>query len=442
MSTFVTNGTVLTMDPDNRVIEEGTVRIDDEGTIDAVGRDLTPDSSDDVVDAHGGVIMPGFVNAHMHLYSTFSRGMAVPGPEAHDFEQVLESLWWQLDKALTLQDCYYSALIPACEAIRRGTTTLIDHHASPSAVEGSLETVGRALEEAGLRGVLAYEVSDRDGEEVRDEGLEENRRGFEFARDRNRLAALVGLHASFTLSEESLEEAADLVEEFDSGVHIHVAEGRNDEPHCEEEYGKRIVSRLDDHGLLTEKSLLAHCIHIDDGERDLLEDRPASVVHNPTSNMNNAVGAAPVLDLLERGIRVCLGTDGMSADPWTDLRTVSHLQNHAAGDPSTSFAEGVQMLLQNNPDFAGEVLDTSLGRLEEGYAGDVITLDYLPTSPLTSENLAGHLLFGMHPDQVRNTVVEGQILMENRDLLTVDEHDATRRARERAKAMWERLGVA
>lgn len=440
MATVVTNGTVVPMDGNNKTYEEGTVRIED-GTITDVtpGRDVDPE--DEVVDAEGGIIMPGLVNGHMHLYSTFSRGMPVPGPEAHDFEQVLESLWWELDEALNLEDCYYSAAVPACEAVRRGTTTLIDHHSSPQAIRGSLDTVGRALDEVGLRGILAYEISDRFEDNLRDQAIEENRRGLGLASDHDRLASLVGLHASFTLSEESLDRAGDLVSEFDSGVHVHVAEGRNDEPDCEERFDKRIVQRLDDHDLLTESSLLAHCIHVDETERQLLADRPASVVHNPTSNMNNAVGAAPILDLLERDIRVLLGTDGMSADPWTDLKTVSHLQNHEAGDPSTSFAEGVDMLLNNNPSFAGDVLGTTLGRLEPGAAGDVITLDYRPGTPLTPDNLAGHLLFGMAPDQVRNTVVDGRVLMKNRDLKTVDEEELHARAQEYSRDLWDRLDV-
>lgn len=438
MKTVVKNGTVVTFDADNPVVEDGYVAIDSDGRISEVAGGPPAVDADHTVDARGGLIIPGLVNSHMHTYSTFSRGMAVPGPEPDDFLDVLEGLWWKLDRALTPEDCYYSALVPAVEAVKRGTTTLIDHHASPTAIPNSLEEVKAGLDKVGLRGVLCYEISDRDGEEVRDEGLAENRRALE-EYDSDRFRSLVGLHASFTVGEETLTEVSKLVDEYQSGVHIHVAEGRNDEPDSEQQYGQRIVERLHEAEVLGSNSLLAHCIHVDETEMEILADTDTNVVHNPTSNMNNAVGAAPVIDMLDRGINVGLGTDGMSADPWTDLRTVSHLQNHEQEDPSTSFAEGVQMLTENNPRIASRLLGDKIGRLKEGWAGDVVTLDYYPATPLNGDNLAAHMLFGWHEDQVRNTIVDGEPLYENGELAHIDEQKLSRESQSQAKEMWKRV---
>ena len=374
----------------------------------------------------------------MHAYSTFSRGMAVPGPDPENFPEVLDSLWWKLDRALTPEDCYYSALVPAIEAIKRGTTTWIDHHASPSAVSNSLSEIQGGLKKVGLRGVLCYEISDRDGKEIRDQGLEENIRALK-AFNSDRYSSLVGLHASFTVGEETLEQVSDIVEDYDTGVHVHVAEGRNDEPNSEKHYGQRIVERFHEAELLGPKSLLAHCIHINDDEIKLLAETDTNVVHNPTSNMNNAVGAAPVLDFLEHDICVGLGTDGMSADPWTDLRSVSHLQNHEHENPSTSFAEGVQMLTKNNPKIASRLLGTNIGQIREGAAGDVVVLNYRPATPMNPDNLAGHMLFGWHEDQVTHTVVDGNVVYDDGNVPHINEKKLARESRAQAKELWKRV---
>ncbi|MFB6356064.1 MAG: amidohydrolase family protein, partial [bacterium] len=321
MKTVVYNGPIVTFDSERPFIDNGYVTIDEQGTIEDVGSGEPGEIPSGSIDACGNVIMPGLVNSHMHFYSTFARGMAVDGVP-HDFEDVLETLWWKLDRALTLEDCYYSAVVPSVEAALRGTTTLIDHHASPNAVEGSLDRVREAVSDVGLRSVLCYEVSDRNGKENAKKSFQENTRAIK-QYDSDRFSALLGLHASFTLDEDSMKRASDITSDHDVGVHIHVAEGRNDQPDSQQRCGKRIVHRLNDYDLLGPNSLLAHCIHVNDSELDVIAETDTNVVHNPTSNMNNAVGAAPVVEMLERGIRLGLGTDGMSADPWTDLRTVS-----------------------------------------------------------------------------------------------------------------------
>jgi len=438
MKTLLKGGTVVTFDPRNPIIEDGFVSIDEEGTISRVAGGPPVEEAERTIDVDGKLIIPGLINAHMHAYSTFARGMAVPGPAPVNFLDVLESLWWKLDRALTPEDCYYSALVPAIEAVKRGTTTWIDHHASPSSVPNSLSEVQGGLEKVGLRGVLCYEISDRDGKDVRDQGLEENIRALrEF--DSSRYSSLVGLHASFTIGKETLEQVSEIVNQHDTGVHVHVAEGRNDEPDSENQYNQRIVERFYDAGLLGPNSLLAHCIHINDDEIKLLAETDTNVVHNPTSNMNNAVGAAPILDLLENDICVGLGTDGMSADPWTDLRSVSHLQNHEHENPSTSFAEGVQMLTKNNPQIASRLLGTPIGQIREGSAGDVVVLDYRPATPMNPDNLAGHMLFGWHEDQVTHTVVGGDVVYDDGEVPHIDEEKLARESRAQAKELWKRV---
>lgn len=438
MKTLLKGGTVVTFDPDNPLVKDGYVAIGEDGTITDVGGGLPAQEAERTIDVNGKLIIPGLINSHMHAYSTFSRGMAVPGPAPENFLDVLESLWWKLDRALTPEDCYYSALVPAVEAVKRGTTTWIDHHASPSAVPNSLDEIQGGLEKVGLRGVFCYEISDRDGKEIRDEGLEENIRGLKQI-DTDRYSSLVGLHASFTIGDETLEQVSEIVQEYDTGVHVHVAEGPNDEPDSEKQYNQRIVERFHEAGLLGPDSLLAHCVHINDMEVDLIAETDTNVVHNPTSNMNNAVGAAPILDLLDRDICVGLGTDGMSADPWTDLRCVSHVQNHEHENPSTSFDEGIQMLTENNPKIASRLLGTEVGQIQEGKAGDVVVLDYRPATPMNPENLAGHMLFGWHEDQVTHTVIGGDVVYDDGEVPHIDEVKLADESRAQAQELWKRV---
>jgi putative selenium metabolism protein SsnA len=380
------------------------------------------------------------INTHMHLYSTFARGMALKDPPPTNFLEILERLWWRLDKALSLEDVYYSALLPLIECIKCGTTTILDHHASPRAVRGSLDAIAKAVEETGVRTCLAYEVSDRDGPEVARKGIEENVEAIKKYRNRGGLlSATFGLHASFTLSDETLALCREAAEELDCGFHIHVAEGIQDVEDALERSGKRVVERLADKGILGPRTIAAHCVHVTEREIGILRDTGTMVVHNPESNMGNAVGCAPVGEMLAAGVIVGLGTDGYTCDMFESLKVANVLRKFISGDPSAGWQEIPTMVFTNNTRILQTFYPKPLGRLIPGAYADIILVDYEPPTPLTAENWYGHLLFGFHGGRVDTTIIGGKILMRNRQLLHLDEAAIAARARKLAQKVWERF---
>ncbi len=393
------------------------------------------------IDAAGKILMPGFINAHTHCYSTFARGLTKTVP-AESFESVLNNLWWRLDKALTLEDCYWSALSALLESIRSGTTTLIDHHASPCAIRGSLEAVARAFRETGLRGGLCYELSDRDGDAAARAGLEENAAFIRACRERDNplIRAMFGLHASFTLGDATLAAAAALGHDLGCGFHIHAAEAVVDQEHTLRHYGQRVVERLHNHGLLGPGSIAAHGVHLDEREMALLAETGTALVHNPQSNLNNAVGIADLTTLHERGVLTGLGTDAMTTRMGAEVRTALWCQHLLHRDASVGFQAATSALLVNNPRIASNLFGLPLGEIAEGAPADLLLIDYDPPTPLTEENWLGHFFYGITEAPVDTTIVSGKVLMEERQLrLDLDEKEVQARARERAEALWKRL---
>lgn len=442
MSTLlIKNGTVVTLGQNNRVIHDGAVLIEDT-KIKQIGKssDFTG-TYDKTMDAKNKVVLPGFINAHMHFYSTMVRGLGKIEP-AVDFVDVLKKLWWKLDRQLILDDCYYSALIPLIDAIKKGTTTLIDHHASPFAITGSLDRIASAVKQTGLRASLCYEVSDRDGDDIAVEGIEENIRFIERCNAENddQLRALFGLHASFTLSDRTLGRAVDAVKNLNTGFHIHVAEAVSDREHAMAHFGKPVVGRLYDAGILGPKTIAAHCVHIDDEERLILRDTDTSVVHNPQSNINNAVGVADIIAMQEKGIRVGLGTDAMTVNMLEELRQALWIHHLAQGNPSVGFMEVMNTLTVNNAGIARKYWDNGIGELKEGYVADIILMEYYPPTPFDGGTFLGHLGFGLSQSIVDTTIVNGRVLMEGRKLnIGVDEGDVAKASRALAAKLWDRF---
>ncbi|MFH1312901.1 MAG: putative aminohydrolase SsnA [Candidatus Eisenbacteria bacterium] len=442
MSTLlIRNGTVVTLGETNRVIDDGAVLVED-AKIKQVGKTAGfTGSYDNVIDAGNKVVLPGFINAHMHFYSTMVRGLGKIEP-AKDFVGVLDKLWWRLDKQLSLDDCYYSALVPLIDAVKKGTTTLIDHHASPSAVTGSLDTIASAVREVGLRASLCYELSDRDGPDVARAGIREN---VDFIEKCNRekddyIKALFGLHASFTISDATLASAVKAADGLDTGFHIHVAEARSDQEHALKNFGKRVVERLSDAGVLGPKTIAGHCVHVNENELDLLKSTDTSVVHNPQSNINNAVGVADIIAMSKKGIRVGLGTDAMTVNMLEELRQALWIHHLAQANPSVGFMESMNTLTLNNAKIANRYWDIGLGELKEGYAADIILMEYYPPTPLNTNTFLGHLGFGLAEGCVDTTIVGGKILMENRELkIGIDEDEVARESRKLAAKLWERF---
>lgn len=428
----------------NHVISDASLLIDD-GLVVRVCS--APEAADfpphaDRIDGRGKLAMPGLVNAHTHLYSSLARGMAVSPFEPKSFTQILEQLWWKLDKALDPESVRISALIGAMEAARCGVTTLIDHHAGPNAIPESLDTLRETVtDELGLRAVLCYELSDRDGVKRRDEGIAENLRYLSLS-DSDMAASQFGIHASFTVSDQTLAMVAESIPE-NAGIHIHLAEGREDEIQCMEKHGIRIAQRLDRFGLLRPRSILAHCLHVDESEKELIAERDAIVVHNPRSNMNNAVGTFDLDGFLERGILTGLGTDGLGANMLAELFTAGILQKHSHADPlAGSFDALYSLLFANNPAIASRLLGIEQGHIKPGAPADVVLLDYVPPTPLDSGNMLGHLLFGtaVHSLRVTDSFVAGRQILRDSRFVDLDEEAVYAHAREQAASLWKRLG--
>ncbi len=438
---LIENGTVLSPGGKPSVRRGCSVLIED-GLITRVApKDRFRGFAGRRLNATGKMLMPGLINAHTHFYSTFARGLTKVKP-AKDFTGVLKNLWWRLDSALTTEDCYYSALIALLDSIRHGTTTLIDHHASPQAVAGSLGAIERAVKETGLRACLCYELSDRGGGRIMQEGLAENVRFIRRCQqpDNAHVKALFGLHASFTLSDASLEKAASLGHELRTGFHIHVAEAESDQTAAQRASDMRVVERLKQFEILGRRSIAAHCVHVNKKEMDLLAETETAVVHNPQSNMNNAVGVADVIEMTRRKILLGLGTDAMTANMLEELRVALWSQHLSAGNPSAGFCEVVAALFVNNPKIAGRIFGLHFGEIREGCAGDVAIFDYTPPTPLDDTNLFGHLVFGLSESAVDSTIVGGRVLMQNKKLkLNIDEERVNARARELAKDLWKRF---
>ncbi len=445
---LIYNATVITFDEDGALLEDGAVYYEGDEIV-AVGhsqdlRVLYPQS--ETWDAQGMVLMPGQICAHTHFYGAFARGLYIPGEPARNFPEILQKLWWPLDRSLNLDGVQQSAEVCLVDAIRNGTTTLIDHHASQTAIDGSLDAVAAAVDQSGLRAVLCYEVTDRDGPAAMQQGIRENVRFIDkvsHARSHgnpgalgSRIAATFGLHASLTLSDATLEACAAQADRF----HVHVAEHPADPDDSLRKSGKRTVERLHGFGITGAESIFAHCIHIDAWEMALLRETDTFVSHQPRSNMNNAVGTAAIPAMLRGGVKSCLGNDGFSNDMFSEMKVADLLHKISSGDPRTLGADKVvQMAVYNNRKLAGVFFDKPVGVLAPGAYADLILLDYYPTTPLKAENLPWHMLFGVSGGHVHSTIAHGQILMRDRELLTMDEAAITAQSRVTAQATWERF---
>lgn len=435
-STLITNGTLVTLNQEGSIIEHGSVLIEDSSIV-AAGH-LDGVAADRTIDAQGRIVMPGFINVHHHLYSTLARGFSPPGEPAQNFKEILERLWWKLDAALNPDDVYYSAMLPMIESIRAGCTTIIDHHASPSCCDGSLDIVERAFREAGLNGCLCYEVSDRNRP---GEGIEENIRFVKKCRASGnpQISALFGLHASMTLGPETLERCAAEGKSLDTGFHVHIDEAECDAKESVRLFGGRPIDRFMNAGLLGAGSLFAHGIHLDERGWTMLAETGSMMATNPESNMNNGLAVTPLLELLRAGILVGLGTDGMSNALIAQARAAYLVQRAVRRDPRVAFVEACKLLLTNNRLIAERVFEEPRGRLVEGHLADIAIIDYTPFTPFDESTFYGHLLFGLVNAPVITTIARGRIVMENGIISHLDETGIRRKAIEQARAMWKRI---
>ena len=437
---LITNAKLITWESNNRILEDGAILIENDRIreIDTTENLLAKFPAEQRLDARGQYIMPGNICSHTHFYGAYARGMAIPGPAPKDFPEILQKLWWPLDRSLDAESIQYSVLPCLVDAIRHGTTALFDHHASPNVIDGSLDILAEGVERSGLRAVLCYEVTDRDGSEKMKAGIRENVRFLKKTKS-PLLAGIFGLHASLTLSDSSLDLCRQAVPE-EVGFHIHTAEHEADEYDSLNKTSLRVIDRLQKHGILGPKTITAHGVHFDAREIQLLADSGTWLSHQPRSNMNNGVGVAAIESMLRAGVRVCLGNDGFSNAMWEEWKAAYLLHKVHHRDPRRMGGFDVaQMAIYNNAALANIFFPSAtIGQLIPGAFADIILVDYHPNTPLSSGNLPWHIIFGFQQSMVTTTIVAGKILMKDREILTLDEEEIGAEARAIAPKVWER----
>ena len=437
------NGKVITRDPD------GTGYLSDGGVVTDGGKIVEVGTTADLkakypqaefVDARGGVIMPGLINAHTHIYSALARGLAIVGNNPTNFYEVLDGTWWAIDRNLDLEATKASAQALVIDSIKQGVTTIFDHHASFCEIPGSLMKIAEVTKEFGMRASLCYEVSDRDGEEKSIQSVQENKDFIDYC-EKNpdpMLKAMFGGHALFTISDKTFDRMV-AANNGRVGYHIHVAEGMNDVYDSLQNYGRRPVQRLQDHGILGPKTILGHCIHVNTAEMDIIKATDTMCVNNPESNMGNAIGICPVLQLYKRGILLGMGTDAYTNDMLESLKVALCSQRSQNCLPNVGWCEVTDMLFKNNAKIGEKYFPATLGVLKAGAAADIIVMDYKPFTPFSDENIDGHMIFGMTGRQCQTTIAAGKLLMKDRVLVGIDEEAENAHILEAAKKLWGSL---
>ncbi|MCI8909646.1 MAG: putative aminohydrolase SsnA [Oscillibacter sp.] len=440
---LLANGKLITRNPegpgylpDGGVVTDGGKIVEVGGT--AALKAKYPQA--EFVDAKGGVIMPGLINAHTHIYSALARGLSIDGYAPTNFYEVLDGQWWNIDRHLDLAATRASAQALVIDSIKQGVTTIFDHHASFGEIPGSLMEIAQVTADFGLRACLCYEVSDRDGEEKALQSIQENKDFIDFCQrtPSEMLRAMFGGHALFTISDRTFDRMAE-ANGGRVGYHIHVSEGMNDVYDSLQNYGRRPVQRLQDHGILGPRTILGHCIHVNTAEMDLIRATDTMCVNNPESNMGNAVGCSPVLQLFQKGILVGLGTDAYTNDMLESVKAALAIQRHNACLPGVGWREATEMLFKNNAEMAARCGFPELGVLRPGAAADVIVMDYKPFTPFSDANIDGHMLFGMTGRQCQTTMVNGKLLMKDRQLTGIDEESVNAEILQVSKKLWGAL---
>lgn len=390
---------------------------------------------DEVIDLTGRTALPGMVNGHTHLYSTLALGM--PGPEQapRDFVEILRAVWWKLDRALDEGSTRASFRAGLLESLRRGVTTVIDHHSSQNYIEGSLGMLAEEARALGVNISVAFELTDRNGEEGFQRGLSENLAAWERFRDRPRVHPMMGLHASFTLSDSSLARVREELREREGwGIHIHVSEDAADEEDARRRGYASVVERLDRFHLLTPHALLAHGLHIRAGDETLLLESGAGLVHNPTSNANNRVGLLPSARI--EALKAGLGTDGMQADMLAEAKEGTLVRGAVLrpGEPGVDYTA---LLFAHNSRIASRLFGLPLGRIAPGYSADLAIYDYAPRTEFTAENAGAHILFGF--DRPSDVMASGRFRLRDGRFVDVPEEEILEEARVQSRRLWDAM---
>jgi len=436
---LVRGGVTVTMDQKRRVIRDSAVAVED-GRVLGVGPTEEISSgfrTDEVIDAKGCIIMPGLICAHTHLYGIALRGSGLNVKPPSDFLQILQRIWWPVDEALTNEDAYATTLAAGIESLMNGTTCFADTYSAPNSIEGSLDHIAKASNEVGIRGIISFEATERRSEQEGTRGLQESLR-FIGRKDKGRAMGMVSLHAPFTVTDELIAHGVEAIEKHHVPLTIHVSEGPGDVYHNMERYGIRSVERLHDSGLLSPRSVLAHCVHLDDREIELISKSSANVAHNPMSNMLNAVGVSPLLEMMDHGVNVGLGNDGYIFDMFENMRAAYLLQRVSRRNPNRpSPQEVIEMCTVNAARAYG--LD-SLGSIEVGKRADLIVVrpSYMATP--YSGSVYGYVVNGLRGSDVRDVVIDGEVVVRDKKVLKVDVRRSEARVLKTMDRLWRRLG--
>lgn len=434
-------GTVYTLNPAQPRVEHGAVVTENDQIL-AIGsfedlRARYPQAEQ--VDAHGKIIMPGLINTHHHIYSALARGLAIKGFNPDNFLELLDGMWWTIDDHLLHADTKACAVATYLTCIENGVTTVFDHHASYGQTLGSLDIIAKEALRFGVRSCLCYEISDRRGEEEMKKAVEEN---LSFIREAKKypgvLVGTMGMHAPFTLSDETLRYCMSK-NEPDAGYHIHVSEGKEDVEDSLKKYGIRPVERLEKLGLLGPKTICGHCIHLTEEEKDILKEKDCVVIHNPESNMGNAVGYPDVLGMYHRGILIGLGTDAYTSDMYESYKVANFLCKIFNKDSTVGWSEIPDMLFVKNREITERFFGIKTGILEEGACADVIVIDYTPFTPMDENNLYSHLVFGVNGMNVISTISQGVVRMKDRELIGINKEEEFKACAEQAADLWNRI---
>ncbi|MDA3956167.1 putative aminohydrolase SsnA [Oceanispirochaeta sp.] len=437
---IIKNATVVNFSPPE--FHKGWDLVIEDGMIAAAGPGASEGlTAKEVWDMEGAIVHPGLVCSHNHFYSGLSRGILAEIKPTPDFVSVLKNLWWRLDKAIDRDILKSSALVCSLDAIRNGTTAVIDHHASPSFVEGSLSVLKDSFEKTGLRGMSCYETTDRNGLAEMEAGVAENiRMAREIDREKEQgtwsglYEAHIGAHAPFTVPESGLKLLREAVEKTGRGIHIHAAEDRYDASYSHHHYGEDLLVRLDRNGLLNSKALIVHGLYLSKEDRKILDERNSFLVVNFRSNMNNNVGTQNHVGTVKNA---ALGTDGIGSDMWEEFK-FAYFKHKDTGGPLwpgdfLNFLHNGNILLERN-------FDSRFGRIEKGYKADLVVSDYLPPTPLKAENIAGHIAFGLSATSVRSVIINGKVVMKDRIFPTeLNVKEIYSEAREDASRLWENM---
>lgn len=441
---LITNARVITWGRPNQVLDRYALRIVG-GKIAEIGPTaelLRRYPDEDKIDARGQFVMPGSINTHGHFYGAFARGISTPGAQPFSLPTILQKLWWPFDRALNEEDTRYSTLVGLIDAIKHGTTTLFDHQSSPNFIDGSLDVIAEEVDRAGVRAVLCFEVTDRDGDERAMAGIAENVRFYRRCADSEvaggRVAANIGAHACMSVTDATFARLREATP-AGAGFHIHVAEHEYDEYRSMELAGTRSVDSLLNHEMLNDKTIVAHAVHLDAGEVRLLAETGANVSHQPRSNMNTGTGIAELESYARAGVATCIGSDGLGNAMWKEWEIASLVPKVKHRDarrmpPDRVIESGVY----GGAALASRYYPAPVGVIEPGAFADLIFVEYHPPTPLTTENLAAHIIFGFDESMVTTTIVGGEVLMRDRVLLTLDEEEITAKSRELAASFWKR----